>query len=62
MSALVSGLIRKGALTTAEGREIYEQALLMLEARQAEAPHSQAVFEAARELIERHLRPQPKSL
>jgi hypothetical protein len=46
----------------AERREIYEHALLMLEARQAEVPHSQAVIEAARELIEQHLRPQPKSL
>jgi hypothetical protein len=61
LSALVSGLIRKGALTNADGREIYEQALLMLEAQQAEAPHSQPVFKAARELIEQHLRPQPKT-
>jgi hypothetical protein len=61
LAALVSGLIRKGALTNAEAREIYEQALLMLEAQQAEAPYSQAVFEAARELIEQHLRPQPKT-
>jgi hypothetical protein len=60
LAALVSGLIRKGVLATDEGREIYEQALLMLEAQQADAPHSQAVFEAARELIEQHLRPQPK--
>jgi hypothetical protein len=61
ISALISGLVRSGALTMAERREIYEHALLMLEARQAEVPHSQAVFEAARELIEQHLR-QPKSL
>ena len=62
ISALVSGLVRKGALTTAERREIYEHALLMLEAQQAGVvPHSLAVFEAARELIEQHLRPQPKN-
>ena len=62
ISALVSGLVRNGALTTAERREIYEHALLMLEAQQAEVvPHSLAVFEAARELIEQHLRPQPKN-
>jgi hypothetical protein len=34
----------------------------MLEAQQAGVvPHSLAVFEAARELIEQHLRPQPKN-
>ena len=32
ISTLVSGLVRKGALTTAERREIYEHALLILEA------------------------------
>jgi hypothetical protein len=33
----------------------------MLEAQQAEAPPSQPVFGAAREMIEQHLRPQPKT-
>lgn len=56
-AALVSMLIRKGVFTTEEGREIYEQALLMLEASQGAAPASQDVFDAARELIEQHLRP-----
>jgi hypothetical protein len=36
-----------------EGHEIYEQALLMLETNQT---RSSVVFEAARELIEQHLR------
>jgi hypothetical protein len=54
-AALIQSLLRKQIITDEEGREIYEQALLMLETTQARAS-TQEVFEAARELIEQHLR------
>ena len=58
LSALIQALITKGTITPDEGREIYEQALLMLEDAQTRSPASQEVFAAARELIEQHLRRQ----
>jgi hypothetical protein len=54
-AARIQSMIRKGILTDEEGHEIYEQALLMLEASQA-VSSSPDVFKAARELIEPHLR------
>ena len=60
LASLISELIRKGILTTADAREIYERALLLIETAQTSSPHSQHVFAAARELIEQHLRaPKP---
>ena len=53
-AALIQTLIRKNIISNQEGREIYEQALLLLETSQT-ASSSQAVFEAAREMIEPHL-------
>ncbi|SOC45729.1 hypothetical protein SAMN05892877_117118 [Rhizobium subbaraonis] len=48
--------LRRVGLVTAEGeREIYEHALLMLE--EGQGGDDSGVFEAARELIEQHLRP-----
>ena len=55
-AALIQSMIRKNIITDEEGHEIYEQALLMLETSQAVCPK---VFEAARELIEQHLRKFP---
>jgi len=54
-AATIQALVRKHMITDEEGREIYEQALLMLETSQT-ASSSQVVFEAAREIIEQHLR------
>ena len=54
-AALIQSLIRKKVISDEEGHEIYEHALLMLEASQAVCS-SPDVFEAARELIEQHLR------
>jgi hypothetical protein len=54
-AALIQSMIRKNIITDEEGHEIYEQALLMLETSQA-VTSSPDVFEAARELIEQHLR------
>ena len=59
-AAIVQSMIRNNLITDEEGREIYEQALLMLETNQTKTS-SPDVFEAARELIEQHLRtPQTK--
>jgi len=57
-AALIQSMIRKNIITDQEGHEIYEQALLMLETSQAVCS-SPKVFEAARELIEQHLRKFP---
>lgn len=54
-AALIQILLRKKMITDEEGHEIYEQALLMLETSQT-VSSSQEVFEAAREMIEQHLR------
>jgi hypothetical protein len=57
-AAMIQSMIRKNIITDEEGHEIYEQALLMLETSQGVCS-SPEVFEAARELIEQHLRKFP---
>ena len=57
-AAMIQAMIRKNLITDEEGHEIYEQALLMLETSQAVSSSSD-VFEAAREMIEQHLRKFP---
>ena len=57
-AAIIQSMVRNHILTDEEGHEIYEQALLMLETKQTVAGSSD-VFEAARELIEQHLRKFP---
>jgi hypothetical protein len=54
-AAMIQSMVRNKLITDAEGHEIYEQALLMLETKQT-VTSSPVVFEAARELIEQHLR------
>ena len=54
-AATIQSMVRKGIITDEEGHEIYEHALLMLETSQAVCSSPEA-FEAARELIEQHLR------
>lgn len=54
-AALVFRLRRLGILDEQGEREIYEHALLMLEEGQGD--DDSGVFDAARELIEAHLRP-----
>jgi hypothetical protein len=53
-AATIQSLIRNRLITNEEGREIYEQALLILETNQTRSS-SRVVFEAAREMIEEHL-------
>lgn len=57
-AAIIQSLVRNHLITGEEGHEIYEQALLMLETKQT-VTGSSDVFEAARELIEQHLRKFP---
>ncbi|WP_430256507.1 hypothetical protein [Neorhizobium sp. DAR64872/K0K18] len=59
IAALVGQLRRIGVLSDEMQREIYEDALLMLEESQGD--DESGVFEAARELIEMHLRPDLKA-
>jgi hypothetical protein len=54
-AAMIQSMIRNNLITDEEGHEIYEQALLMPETNQT-MTSSPDVFEAARELIEQHLR------
>ena len=57
-AAMIQSLVRNHLISNEEGHEIYEQALLMLETNQTRSS-SRVVFEAARELIEQHLRATP---
>ena len=54
-AAMIQSMVRNKVITDQEGQEIYEQALLMLETSQGQFS-SPDVFEAAREMIEQHLR------
>ena len=56
LAALVSHLKRIGAISDDAEREIYEDALQMLE--ESQGGDDSGVFAAARELIEEHLRPE----
>jgi len=61
LAALVQALHDKGVLTGEETVELYETALLLLEQQQAPAdatPGLGRVMDMARELIEKHLRPE----
>lgn len=55
LAALISHLRRIGAVSAEAERNIYEHALMLLE--ESQGPEQSDVFEAARELIEEHLRP-----
>lgn len=57
LASLIPALVENGSLTELEVREIYENALLMLEGAQSELPeHMAPIYEAARKLIEDQLR------
>ena len=57
LAALVGMLGAKGILSDEEVREVYEQALYLLETHQADEPETKPIYEAAREIIEAQLRP-----
>lgn len=56
LASLIGMLGAKGVLSDEEVREVYEQALYLLEAHQGDEPETQPIFEAAREIIEAQLR------
>ena len=58
VASLIPTLMERGVLSPRDAREIYENALLMIEAGQGNDPGVQRIYEAARELIEAHLRPE----
>ena len=57
-ASLIPALVNAGALSSLDAREIYENALLMIETRQGSEPGMKRVYEAAREIIEARLRRQ----
>jgi hypothetical protein len=58
LASLIPALVNRGALSPQDANEIYENALMMIEMQQGADPAVQRVYEAARELIEMHLRPE----
>ena len=57
LASLVQTLVDKGLLSESEVREVYEQAMLMMEIDSGGSPTAASIFDSARELIEEHLRP-----
>lgn len=58
IASLIPTLVERGVLTSEDARDVYENALLMIETQQGDEPAVQRIYEAARELIEAHLRPE----
>ena len=56
LAALIGALGAKGVLSGREVREVYEQALFLLESHQGDEPEVQPIYEAAREIIDAQLR------
>lgn len=58
IASLIPMLVDRGVISPQDAREVYENALLLLEMQQGDEPAVQPIYEAARELIEAHLRPE----
>lgn len=56
LASLVGMLGAKGILSDGEVRDVYEQALFLLDQHQGNEPELKAVYQAAREIIEAELR------
>lgn len=56
LASLVRTLIERNVLSPEAARDIYENALLLIEMQQGGDPAVQKIYQAARELIEAHLR------
>ncbi|MEI5680468.1 MULTISPECIES: hypothetical protein [unclassified Mesorhizobium] len=56
LASLIGMLGAKGVLSDGEVREVYEQALFLLEQHQGDEIELRPIFEAAREIIEDQLR------
>lgn len=58
VASLIPTLVDRGVLSPQDARDIYENALLLIEAGQGDDPRVARIYEAARELIETHLKPE----
>lgn len=58
LAALIGTLGAKSILSDEEVREVYEQALYLLESRQGDEEETRPICEAAREIVEAQLRPE----
>lgn len=58
MASLIQALVQAGVLTSQGAREVYENALLLIETQQGDDPGAHRIYEAARKIIESRLRPQ----
>jgi hypothetical protein len=56
LAALIGMLGAKGILSDQEVREVYEQALFLLEQQQGTDPGLEPIYQAAREVIEAQMR------
>lgn len=56
LAVLIEMLGAKGVLSTEQVREVYEQALYLLEKHQAQAQNMEQIFALAREIVEAQLR------
>jgi len=56
IASLIPTLVDRGVLSAQDAREVYEQALRRLETQRSSEPAMQRIYEAAREMIEAHLR------
>jgi glycerol-3-phosphate O-acyltransferase len=56
IASLIPTLVDRGVLPAQDARDVYENALLLIEMKQSDEPAIQGIYEAARELIEAHLR------
>jgi hypothetical protein len=56
VASLIPTLVEHDVLSAQDGREVYEHALLLIEMKQDDDPAVPRIYEAARELVEAHLR------
>lgn len=56
IASLIPALVDRGVLSAQDAREVYEQALLLIETQHSKEPSMQRIYKAARELIEAQLR------
>lgn len=57
IGSLIPTLVDTGILSGTQAREVYENALFMIESQQGGEPALQGIYEAARKIIEDQLRP-----
>lgn len=61
IASLISTLVEHDAISPRAARDIYESALVMIEVQQSDGPTVKQIYEAARGMLEAHLRPDHRS-